>query len=113
MNETSLMHRILERVGKGAVRLFRNNVGALPDGDGRIIYYGVCNPGGSDLIGWKSVVVTPDMVGKRVAIFVAGEVKVAGRRATQAQQNFLRNVEEAGGIAGVLRSEDDAERLLT
>jgi len=51
--------------------------------------------GGSDSIGWTSVVVTPDMVGKRVAIFTAHELKSDERKKSKslaAQENFIRRV---------------------
>lgn len=92
--------------------LFRNNQGAYKDDGGRWIKYGVCNPGGSDLIGWTSKTVTQDMVGSKVAIFTAVEVKTAKGRATEAQLNFIEQVKQAGGIAGIARSADDALALL-
>lgn len=92
--------------------MFRNNQGQFQTPDGRWIRYGVCNPGGSDLIGWTPVIVTPDMVGKPVAVFTAVENKTSSGKATSAQANFIEQVRKAGGIAGVCRSGDDAKRLL-
>jgi hypothetical protein len=64
--------------------------------------------GFSDLFGFVPVTVTPDMVGKRVAIFAALEVKTRTGRASDKQQAFLRAVNDNGGRAGVVRSADDA-----
>lgn len=71
---------------------------------------GLCE-GSSDLIGWKSVMVTPDMVGKRVALFTAVEVKTPTGRPTKEQLNFIQRIKEAGGIAGIARSEEEAEYI--
>jgi hypothetical protein len=102
--------------------MFRNNQGRgvlgeirkIPNtGDfivkhGRIVDFGVCNPGGSDLIGWKSVTITPDMVGKKLAVFTGLEVKTSTGRPTKEQVNFIQAVRSAGGFAGIVRSVDDA-----
>lgn len=89
--------------------MFRNNVGAYKDPKtGRFIQYGVCNPGGSDLIGWTPVVVTPDMVGKTLAVFTAVENKTANGRVTEHQLNFIAQVLRGGGFAGIARSPGDA-----
>lgn len=74
--------------------------------------YGVANPGGSDLIGFRSVVITPEMVGRRIAVFAALEIKTPTGRATEQQKKFLSMVSAMGGISGVARSEDDAAELL-
>ena len=67
---------------------------------------GLC-PGSADLIGWRSITITPDMVGNRVAQFVAIEVKTPAGRVSQPQVHFLDRVKSAGGHALVVRSEDD------
>ncbi len=68
--------------------------------------------GSSDLIGWTEVVITPDMVGRKVAIFTAVEVKSARGRATEEQLNFIRRVQDAAGIAGIARSSEDAVDII-
>lgn len=107
MSETAALQEIRLALGLlPGLRLFRNNCGALHDHTGRLVRYGLANPGGSDLIGWRTVTITPDMVGQRVAIFTALEVKAPGgtHRVTAEQRNFLNTVEAAGGVAGVARS---------
>ena len=110
MSEMAVLRRILEACARGEVRLFRNNVGALEDKTGRVVRYGLAK-GSSDLIGYRSVVVTPEMVGQLVAVFVALEVKVRGRL-TAEQEQFLEVVRRAGGIAAEVRSVEDAEAAL-
>ena len=125
MRESSVQADIMRRLCVGAVRLFRNNIGTFWTGkpvrhpDGSVTLHGarvvVCGltPGSSDLVGWRSVVVTPEMVGTTVAVFVSLEIKSATGRLSPEQANWLRVVSEAGGLAGVARSVEDAERVLT
>lgn len=69
-------------------------------------------PGSADLIGWHTIVITPAMVGKRVAVFTAPEVKRDGQYPSADQKHFIDNVQKAGGIAGVVRSGADMDNLL-
>ena len=96
--------------GGGPARLWRNNTGALRDARGQLVRYGLC-PGSSDLIGYRTVVITPDMVGQRLAVFAAVEVKDRGR-ATAQQEAFISLVQQAGGLAGVARSVPEALSIL-
>lgn len=68
------------------------------------VYYGLGNPGGSDLIGIYR------------GRFLAIEVKVPGAR-TEAkrllcQDNFIRVIKESGGIAGFAHSPEEAEAVI-
>lgn len=63
--------------------------------------------GTSDLIGWRTRVITTDMVGKSVAIFTAIEVKSQAGKLTAEQRDFLAAVRASGGIAIEARSVDD------
>ena len=74
--------------------------------------FGVGSPGGSDLIGYRKVTVTPEMVGQEIPVFAAIEVKTAKGRATKDQQRFIEHIRDAGGIAGIARSVDDAKNIL-
>jgi len=102
------------------VRLFRNNRGMLYDANGRPVRYGVGDPGGSDLIGFRSVTITPEMVWQNIAVFTALEVKKPGwvprnaadRKRFDDQVRFINMVISFGGIAGIVRSPDDALGLL-
>jgi hypothetical protein len=76
------------------------------------VQFGVASPGGSDLIGYRQVMIGPEHVGKTMAVFAAVEVKTATGRATPQQLAFVEHVCQAGGVAGVVRSVDDAKRLL-
>lgn len=110
MSETAALQEIRLALGLlPGLRLFRNNVGVLRDREGRAVRFGL-HPGSSDLIGWRTVTVTPDMIGQRVAVFTALEVKAPGgtHKVTAEQRQFLDIVEAAGGIAGVARSPSQA-----
>jgi hypothetical protein len=84
----------------------------LQDRRGVPVRYGL-QPGSSDLIGWRTVTITPEMVGQQVAVFTSIEVKTATGRLTPEQRQWLAAVETAGGIAGVARSVEDALRITT
>lgn len=109
-DELAIQNAIRIEYGAGPARLWRNNTGALKDAAGRLVRYGLC-PGSSDLIGLRSVTITPDMVGQTIAQFVAIEVKDRGR-ITEQQQAFIAMVQQAGGLAGVARSVEDARAIL-
>lgn len=80
--------------------VFRNNVGKANMGRGNWVAYGVGGEGGSDLI---------CCVRGR---FVAIECKSATGRLSLKQQNFLKAINNAGGISFVARSAEEALHLL-
>jgi hypothetical protein len=112
VSEQQIQQHIRLTCSTRATRLFRNNTGTLRDQNGRPVQFGLCK-GSADLIGWKRVTVTPEMVGQQVAVFTSIEVKTPTGRLRPEQQQWLDAVQAAGGIAGVARSVSDAERLLT
>ena len=111
--ETDLQQRIRLALGlRPDLRLFRNQVGSLPDPrTGRLVTFGLAR-GSADLIGWRTVTVTPDMVGQQLAVFTSIEVKTPTGRLAPMQQAWLGTVRGAGGIAGVARSVGDAVRIV-
>ena len=124
LSESQIQNRILLECGRGDTRLFRQNVGqgwvgrlvrrqagTVEIAAARPLHAGLCE-GSSDLIGWRTVEVTPEMVGQRLAVFTAIEVKSATGRPTPEQLKFLEAVREAGGVACVARSVEDAQRAL-
>lgn len=128
--ESPVLKKIMLALGTlPGVRSFRNNVAlaaagrihwikrpetiALQAGDAvvrnaRPLHAGLVK-GSGDLIGWKRVTVTPNMVGKDLAVFLSVEVKDGDKGKTSLEQNHWRNVVIGfGGIAIVARSEADA-----
>jgi len=95
------------------VVLFRNHSGALRDSKtGRMVPFGL-SPGSPDLVGWKTVEVTPDMVGMQVAVFCGIEIKTPTGRLREDQVRWLQRLDDSGGIAGVARSTGEALDLLS
>jgi hypothetical protein len=111
MSEQELQQRIRLELGRGPVRLWRNNVGALRDQRGQLVSYGLCR-GSSDLIGLRRLTIGPEHLGQSLAVFVAIEVKSERGRLAAEQQQFLEVVREFGGLAGVARSLPEASALL-
>ena len=112
-SEQTIQQHIRLACSIGSCRLFRNNTGTLRDINGRPVSFGLCK-GSADLIGWRTVTVTPEMVGQTVAIFASIEVKAAsGGRIRPEQQAWLNAVAAAGGIAGIARSVGEAMDLLS
>lgn len=111
--ETTLQQQIRLAVGtRTDARLFRNQCGALPDPrTGRLVTFGLAR-GSADLIGWRTVTITPEMVGQRLAVFTSIEVKTPTGRLRPEQQAWLGVVRGAGGVAGVARSIDDALQIV-
>lgn len=68
--------------------------------------------GFSDLAGFTPVTITPDMVGKTLAVFTAIEVKDATNNPSEDQERFLAIVQRNGGYAGVARSVEDALKII-
>jgi len=111
--ENPIQKTVFKDVGsREDVRIFRNNIGMATNPDGQKIKYGLCNPGGSDLIGWTKKTITMDMIGEQVAIFTAIEVKAKGKKPTEKQKNFLKQVKKSGGIAGVAWNSEDANKII-
>lgn len=83
----------LEAAQKG-LRLFRNNVGVLPDATGRPVRYGLGNDSSqlnktiksADLIGIRPITITSAHVGLVIGQFVSREIKAAGWRYTGADR---------------------------
>jgi len=124
MKETNIQRLIMLALSRANCRIFRNNVGTAWNGknyatkDGRrvienpqIIRFGLC-PGSSDLIGYTEKEVTPDMVGKKVAIFTAVEVKKPKGVRSEKQRNFIDRVNAAGGFGGFATSEAEALEII-
>lgn len=65
-----------------------------------------------DTYGWKSVVITPDMVGQRVAVHVEIEVKFGNDRESTEQKSWGAFCAQQGVRVGVARTLGDAERVL-
>jgi hypothetical protein len=136
-SESSVQRDIWLYVQQFGARLFRLNEGRawlsnlgpkgvtrLPDGAmliraPRSIALGFADvkgdpvKGACDLPGWTTVQITPDMVGRKVAVFTSLEIKRSkGGRASPEQLSWQRTVEAAGGIAGIVNSPEEASKII-
>lgn len=114
MREKDIQNMLILHASSIGSTLFCNNVGMYRDQRGNVIRYGLCN-GSSDLIGWTPVTITDDMVGKRIAVFTAIEVKKnkhGSYGATDGQKLFINAVRSNGGYAGVADCKKDMEDII-
>lgn len=95
--------RLMETVMLGATRLghrlWKNDRGLAWTKDGAPVKYGVGPNGTPDLIGYVSVTVTHDMVGKTLPVFAAVEAKTGLQKPREDQERFLRHLDTVGGFA--------------
>ena len=108
MKESDIQKLIMIAISENGGIVFRNNCGVLLNPAGIPIRFGIGNPGGSDLIGIKPTIITADMIGQTIGVFMAIEVKTATGRVTKEQQTFIDAVCRAGGRAGIARSVNEA-----
>lgn len=123
MPESDLQQRVLRALGSRLdTRLFRNQCGfghvgrvvrREPNGivilaGARPVTFGL-TPGSADLIGWRSVTVTPEMVGRKLAVFMGVEVKTARGTQQPNQLVWQQVVRQHGGIAIVARTDNPTE----
>jgi len=125
-SEAAVQQHIRTQIALTGVELWRQNVGACTDANGRVIRYGILNDSkhlnqrfkSSDLVGIRPILITADMVGQVVGVFAAIECKASNwtyrpnDEHTQAQQRFIDLVRAAGGFAGFARSVDEARIIL-
>jgi hypothetical protein len=122
--EGNVIARVLVDVSAKGWRMFRNTVGQAWAGKAeqvvgggvmikrpQRITYGLA-VGSSDLVGWRTVRITPDMVGKTIAQFVAIECKTAAYPDTTLEQdNWLEAVSAAGGASYLACEDPDGIRM--
>lgn len=66
---------------------------------------GLC-AGSADLIGFESITITPAMIGKKVAVFRADEIKYKNNPLSPAQKLWHKMCQDHGAIVNVIREED-------
>lgn len=112
-NETPLMQKIQVYGSYIGWRLFRNQVGTYKilydSGETAYLSSGLAK-GSGDLIGWRPVVITQEMVGMTLAQFVSCEVKDGKAKPEEDQLAWIEKVRKDGGLAFVARSEADLQK---
>jgi len=87
--------------------------GARPVALGLALANGNPVVGQGDLLGWRTITITPDMVGCRVAVFLSVECKrTDGGRTSADQRHWMETVQRAGGIAGVANTPEAAVKIV-
>lgn len=133
--ESKIQTDIRDKLSNGRVRLFRNNVGqglmishkhgftaqaiigkAIDlarslGGHAQRIRFGLA-VGSGDLIGYQTVVITPEMVGKQVAVFLSCEVKTEKGPVREEQYRWAAHINSVGGRAIIARSLEAARAEL-
>ena len=92
------------------VKMFRNNNGFYKKPEGGVVRYGLGNTangkGGSpDYIGWVEKEITPDMVGKKIAIFCGIEVKSSSGTMQPNQKKWQKRLKDAGAIHKIYKGD--------
>ena len=105
--ETKIQNKIMMDMSKKGYLVWRNQVGLFKTMDGRTVNIGI--KGSSDLMAVKPTVITPDMVGQTLAVFVAVEVKTATGRQSEPQKKWQKAVEKLGVKYIIARSENDID----
>lgn len=129
--QTNQIKEIILEASRLGVRLFRRNIGmgwigkatrfskpesvSVRAGDvlirqARPFHNGIA--GQSDTYGFKTITITPDMVGRKVAVHVEIEAKHGRDAESPEQKSWREMVTLAGGIAGVARVIEDVGRIL-
>lgn len=123
MTESSLYPQIMQAFSRGNTRLFRQQ--SLLAWAGKILHRTATTitlanphaikfgtPGIADLGGLTSVLITPEMIGQSVGVYLACEVKGLRTPTTAEQRDFIAMVRSLGGRAGIARSVEDAGRII-
>lgn len=105
--ETKIQNRIMMDMSKKGYLVWRNQVGLFKTLDGRTVNIGI--KGSSDLMAVKPTVITTEMVGQTLAVFVAVEVKTATGRQSEPQKKWQKAVEKLGVKYIIARCEDDID----
>ncbi|BCP56222.1 hypothetical protein K32_48390 [Kaistia sp. 32K] len=136
-SENTVQRRIWLAVGAIGTTLFRFNSGRawisnlgpkgvqrLQDGSvlikaARSIALGMAYPNGEsvtgqlDLGGWTTIEVTPEMVGRKIAVATFMDAKRSkGGKTSDEQANMVAQVDLAGGIAGIANSPEAAVAIV-
>lgn len=123
------------RASQYKCRLLKNNSGVAYTKDSRPVFFGLGNEGNKDddgkfahqhirtpdWVGYTEITVTPEMVGKKIAVFTAVDAKKIGfvkkisyPKGTRehGQQKFFDQVIEANGIAGFASCPEHVDEIM-
>lgn len=104
--ETNIMNKIMLAMSKKGWFVWRNQSGVFKSMCGKQTIR-IGQVGSSDIMAIKPTVITPDMVGQTLAVFVAVEVKTATGKQSEVQKKWQTAIEKTGAEYILARSEDD------
>ena len=108
--ETNVWKKALLKFSPLGYRLYRNQryVGPIVRKGKITKAWADCGlvDGAGDLVGWRKVLITADMVGKHIAQFCNFEAKITSGKEGDDQVIFRELVTKDGGEARVIRPED-------
>lgn len=99
--ETNVWKQIQLDMSPLGWRLFRNQRYKGQTSKGAWVDCGVGGDGGSDLVGYRMITITPDMVGTIIAQYAEVEAKYGKGRASPEQKSRLDRLNKDGAI-GIL-----------
>lgn len=71
---------------------------------------GKAHGGTLDLVGWRTVVIGPEMVGKEIAQYLEFDAKTLSYdRMSPDQKNRVEQIRRAGGVTGIFRQKENGE----
>lgn len=121
MRESATTSHIRLAAAKLNCPLWRNNCGGFYDNQGRFVRYGLGSEAklaSSDFIGICPTVITSDMVGQTVGVFLAVEMKAdnwhlnTNDKHIMQQKQFIDIVQQYGGLSGFATCVDDFYRII-
>lgn len=110
--ETNVWKDLQLKLSPLGFRLFRNQRYKGKSDKGAWLDCGVGGDGGSDLVGFRIIIITPDMVGKTFAQYTEIEAKFGKNKATLEQLERLEQLNKYGGIGILAYSVEDVTKAL-
>ena len=112
--EKNIQNEIRLHMSKRGILNLRYQVGTFYAMDGSLVKIG--EVGVSDLIACTPIVITPEMVGKRIGVFTAIETKKLNDKTAkdrkESQGKFIDRVKALGGFATIARNTTDVDAAL-
>jgi hypothetical protein len=78
----------------------------------RPLHAGLCK-GSHDLVGWRSLEINTEMIGRKLAVFCSLEVKTQTGKPSPDQIHWDQVVKNSGGLSGIVKSVEEAKTVLT
>lgn len=98
---------IIQTAREFGSKLWRNRRGMLPLPNGGMLPFGLGPAGFPDDCGYTPIVITPEMVGRKVAVFTAFEAKTDEGVLASHQEAVLNELRDDGCIVGVATCGED------